>query len=56
MDLNFINNNIKGGNIEKSLYNYAPNLASASHRLQKYFFKSCPNQINLYEACLGLSW
>jgi len=56
MDFNYITNKTKGGEFEEKLYNYAPNLITASHRMQKTFFRRCTEQINLYESCLGSSW
>jgi len=56
MDFNFVINDTKAGNAEKYLYNYAPNLVPAKHRLQKTFFRRCYDQISLYESCLGFSW
>ena len=55
MDFEFINNT-KGGETERLIYNYIPSMAPAMHRFNKLFFKSCSNQINLFESCFGKNW
>ena len=55
MDLEF-NTNTKGGDSERLIYNYVPSMAPAMHRFNKLFFKSCSNQISLFESCFGNNW
>ena len=55
MDFEFINNT-KGDKYEGLIYNYVPSMAPAMHRFNKLFFKSCSEQISVFESCFGNAW